>query len=176
MHLGGLVGDAKHGGCIGTVDIGIQQSHPQALLSQRTGKVDGHGALADPAFAAAYGNHLTHPWDRLAFRRLAMSGLADTSLAWRLADLDLHIVYAVELQEQPAGFLHDSVPLALGEARQIEAKHCTGIGDTDLINPAQLHRGFAAAGIRHLLQRLDRLLGRNHAHRFSEPDPRGGIP
>ena len=83
LDFGCLICHAEHRRCVGSVDVCIEQSDPQSLLRQSAGQIDGHGALADAALAAADGDHLTHPWNRLAFSGLTMARLADSPLAGR---------------------------------------------------------------------------------------------
>ncbi len=173
LHLRCLVSDAQHGGCVRPVDIGVQKSDPQAGLGEGAGQIDRDGALADAALAAAHGNHLADAGDRLAFRRLTMAGLANAPLAWRLADLDLHVVNAIERHQSAPCFGHDAVSLALGEAWKAEAKHSPRRGDADLFDPAELQGRFATAGIFDLLEGLVGLLDRGHPFHQGKPDPRG---
>jgi hypothetical protein len=102
-----------------------------------------------------------------------MAGLANAPLAWRLADLDLHVVNAIEGHQSAPCFGHDAVTLALGEAWKAEAKHCPRRGDADLFDPAELQGRFATAGIFDLLEGLVGLLDRGHPFHQGKPDPRG---
>ena len=86
LHFGRAIGNAQHRGCIGSIDVGIEKTDPQSGLGEGASQIDRDGALADAALAAADGDHLADAWDRLAFRRLTMAGLANAPLAWRLAD------------------------------------------------------------------------------------------
>ena len=95
-HLRGAVGHAQHGGGVGTIDIRIEQAHPQAAGGQGAGEVDGHGAFAHPTFAATHGNHVLDPGNGLAFGHLAMTTSAMACSADRggssgLAHFDLNV-------------------------------------------------------------------------------------
>ena len=108
--------------------------------------------------------------------RLPMASLADPALAGCLTYFNLNIVNAVEADQDLAGLPNDSVALPLGKAWEVETEDGACIGDADLVNPTQVQSRLSTASILHLLQRPDRLLGRNHAHSLVAPDPRGGIP
>ena len=92
-------------------------------MRQGAGQVDGHGAFAHPAFAAAHGDHLLDALDGLARLTLAMAGGSDGRSFAGLGQLDLNAVNAVEGLQAAARLGRNAVPLTLGKARQREAKH-----------------------------------------------------
>ena len=118
-HFGGLVGNPKHGWCVGPVDIGVEEADPQPLLGNRAGQVDRNCALAYATLATGHCNDLAHSRDGLALSRLPVTGLADSSLAGGLAEFNLDVVNAFEACQQLAGFLNNPVALPLSETRQI---------------------------------------------------------
>ncbi len=156
LHLWGAVGDPQHRRRIRSIDVGIKEANLQALSGQSTGEIDGNRAFADPPLAAADGNHVLHPGNRLAFRHLAMAGLADAAMlmaAWLLgrgADLDLHVINALELEQLLPALLHNPLALALGEAGKVEPEDGPGRTHPDPIDPSQIQGGTAAAGINNL--------------------------
>ena len=134
----------QHRGGIRPIDVGIQQANAKSLLGQGAGQIDGHGALAHSALAAADGNHLFHSGDRLALRDLAMTGLADAAAAlatllrsWA-SKLDLNVVNTVEFEKTFTTLLGDAFPLALGKAGKAEADDGPRWGDAYVFDPTQI--------------------------------------
>ena len=86
------------------------------MLRQGASQVDGHGAFANTAFAAAHGNHLLNALDGLARLTLAMAGGTNGCSLARLGQFDLHAVNAVEGFEAAARLRRNAVALTLGKA------------------------------------------------------------
>ena len=157
LHLGGAVGHPQHGGGVGAIDIGIEQAHPQARLGQGAGQVHGHRALAHAALAAADGDHLLHPRNRLALGAAAVAAAANrrplvgmaagAGLGRGLGQFNLDVVDAIEAEQGRPGLTDNPFPLAGGKARQGQAKHGPIRLQAHLVDPLQLHQGATAAGV-----------------------------
>ena len=76
----------------------------------------------------------------MPLRHLAVTGLADAPLGWRLAELKLNVINAFQLQQPLLGSADDLIALALCETRQVESDDGSRGCHPDLIKPAQLQQ------------------------------------
>ena len=178
-HLRCAVSHAEHGGGVGSVDIRIEEAHPQAAGGQGAGQVDGHGAFAHPTFAATHGNHVLDPGNGLAFGHLAMATRAmttgtmacspDRGCAGWLAHFDLDVVDAIETKQRLFDLLGDLGLLALGESRQGEAHQGPLALEPGILKPAQLQQAAPTACVLDDLEGDTGLLNGRHGHWHLDP-------
>ena len=154
--LRGAAGDAQHRRGIGAIDVGVQQADPEPGLNKGAGQIHGHRALADAPLAAADGDHLGHPGDRLTLGplALAMAGAADRSGGSGLGHFNLDIVDVGEAGQGRAGLRGQPVALGGGELGQGQGEDGSVALAAQPRDPAKLVEGAAAAGITNSLKRL----------------------